>query len=82
MRPNRADTRCVEVSTDDGGGTARERMTCFALFVETILGRTRGWSVICGHDHLKKWIQVKKSEEHTNRKRAEIGLDLGVFERF
>ena len=35
-------TRHVEVSTDDGGGTARERMMCFALFVEMILGWTPG----------------------------------------
>ena len=55
---------------------------CFALFVEKTLGRTRGWSLICGCDHLEKWIRVKKSEEYTNRKGAEIGLDLGVFECF
>ena len=35
-------TRHVEVSTDDSGGTARERMMCFALFVEMILGQTPG----------------------------------------
>jgi hypothetical protein len=82
MRPNTADTRCVEISTRDDGGTARERRTCFGLFVEMILGRTRGWSVICGCDHLEKWTRVKKYEEHTNRERAEIGLDHGVFEGF
>ncbi len=43
-----ADTRGVEMWTCDVGGTARERITCFVLFVGTTLGRTRGWSVICG----------------------------------
>jgi len=83
MRPNKADISSVETAACDGGGTVKERTTCFDLFAERTPGRTRGWSVICGVYRLKKCIRVKKGEEEqTNRKRAEIGLNLGVFERF
>jgi hypothetical protein len=48
MKPNRADTSRVETAACNSGGTVRERTTRFGRFVETTLGRTRGWSVICG----------------------------------
>ena len=47
IRPNTAETSGAESVACDDGGAKRERMTCFSLFVEMTLGRTRGWSVIC-----------------------------------
>jgi hypothetical protein len=61
IRPNRAETSGAEPAMRDGGGTTRERVTCFSLFEGVTLGRTRGWSVIC--ESAIQWHFRKRDSE-------------------